>query len=566
MGYSNFKVAVYCTVGNLNAINDLDKFAQDFAVFEKHMHIDKVYLETYRSNEFIDHEKMLEFKEFFKNRGIKTSGGITTTERHDTLGFHTLCYTNEEHRNRIKAVSEFTAGLFDEIILDDFYFTNCKCESCIKAKGDRSWSEFRLRLMKEVTDELIIEPAKKVNPKVNYIVKYPNWYEHFHETGYNLEDGPKQFDMLYTGTETRDPLYTYQHLPKYLGYFIMRYFENIMPGRNGGGWFDPYECRYNFGSYAQQSYLTILGKAREVTLFCLGSLMSKDFESFIPVAGQSFKEMDAIAGNFGNPVGVATYRPLHSEGEDYLHNHIGMLGIPLEPYAEYPKTAKNILLTETAAKDADIVEKIHETLMDEGNVTVTSGLIKALGSRFHRLAGVVCTDRKATIRDYAISVNGMSMRQIESSGKDISIPQMKTFTNDTWQLVSGLGEDNNFPVFSVFTYGKGRLYILVIPDDFGNLYHYPREVLKKIRDAVNPDGAVNIDTAGKVALFTYDNGTFVVQSFLRHLQDVKISVNRPDAMLVNLVTGKEIEGLTVNGRTCFTESILPEAYRAYKIV
>ena len=565
MGYRNFNVAVYCPVGNLNAIGDLDKFEKDFRFFEKHVHIDKVYLETYRSNEFIDHGKMLRFKEFFKSKGIKTSGGITTTDKHDILGFHTLCYTNEDHRNRIKKVSEFTAGLFDEIILDDFYFTNCKCESCVKAKGSKSWSEFRLKLMKEVTDELIVGPAKKVNPSVNYIVKYPNWYEHFHDTGYNLEDGPKQFDMLYTGTETRDPLYTYQHLPKYLGYFIMRYFENIMPGRNGGGWFDPYECRYNFGSYAQQSYLTIFGKAREITLFSLGSLMSKDFESFIPVAGQSFNEMDEIAGSFGNPVGVSTYRPFHSEGEDYLQNYIGMLGIPLEPYPQYPKAAKNILLTETAAKDEKIVDKIHQTLLDGGNVVVTSGLVKALGSKFHQLANVTCTDRKATIRDYAISSNGISMCQIESSGKDITIPQMKIATNDTWQLVSGLGEDNNFPIFSVFSYGKGRLYILTIPDDFGNLYHYPQEVLKAIREAVNPNGTVNIDTVSKVALFTYDNDTFVLQSFLRHLQDVKVSVNRPGAKLVNLVSGKEIEGITLKDRTWFTESVMPEAYKAYKI-
>jgi hypothetical protein len=565
MGYRNFDVAVYCPVGNLNAITDLHQFEKDFRFFEKHVHIDKVYLETYRSNEFIDREKILRFKEFFNSRGIKTSGGITTTDRHDSPGFHTLCYTNGEHRSRIKSVSEFTAGLFDEIILDDFYFTNCKCESCIKAKGSRSWAEFRLGLMKEVTDELIVGPARKVNPKVNYIIKYPNWYEHFHHTGYNLEDGPKQFDMLYTGTETRDPLYTYQHLPKYLGYFIMRYFENIMPGRNGGGWFDPYECRYNFGSYAQQAYLTIFGKAREVTLFCLGSLMAKDFEAFIPVAGQAFNEMDEIAGSFGRPVGIAAYRPLHSEGEDYLHNYIGMLGIPLEPYPRYPASAGNILLTESAAGDEEIVDRIRRSLLDGGNVTVTSGLVKALGSEFRQLADVVCTDRKAIVREYAISHNGLSMRRIVSSGRDIILPQLKIATNDTWQLVSGLGEDNNFPVFSVFTYGRGRLYILTIPDDFGNLYHYPEEVLKTIREAVNPDGAVNIDTAARVALFTYDNDTFVLQSFLRHPQDVKIAVNRPGARLLNLVSGKEADGLTIKERTYFTESVMPEAYRAYRI-
>jgi len=39
------------------------------------------------------------------------------------------------------------------------------------------------------------------------------------------------FDMIYAGTETRDPVYTTQHLQQYQGYAIMRYFENVKPGK-----------------------------------------------------------------------------------------------------------------------------------------------------------------------------------------------------------------------------------------------------------------------------------------------------------------------------------------------
>ena len=54
---------------------------------------------------------------------------------------------------------------FDEFILDDFFFTNCKCEHCIEAKGDMEWDEFRVKLMTEAGQNLVINPAKKVNPK-----------------------------------------------------------------------------------------------------------------------------------------------------------------------------------------------------------------------------------------------------------------------------------------------------------------------------------------------------------------------------------------------------------------
>lgn len=39
--------------------------------------------------------------------------------------------------------------------------------------------------------------------------------------------------------------------------------------------------------------------------------------------------MDKIVGQLGNPVGVSTYEPYDSDGEDQLINYVGMCGIPL---------------------------------------------------------------------------------------------------------------------------------------------------------------------------------------------------------------------------------------------
>jgi len=55
---------------------------------------------------------------------------------------------------------------------------------------------------------------------------------------------PKIFDGIYTGTETRDPEMTDQNLQPYESYQIFRYFENIAPGRNGGGWVDTFSLKY----------------------------------------------------------------------------------------------------------------------------------------------------------------------------------------------------------------------------------------------------------------------------------------------------------------------------------
>ena len=84
----------------------------------------------------------------------------------------------------------YTAELFDEVILDDFFFTNCKCARCIEAKGTQSWTAFRLAQMAEVSQNLVVAPAREANPDVRLIIKYPNWYAHYHYTGYNLEAAP----------------------------------------------------------------------------------------------------------------------------------------------------------------------------------------------------------------------------------------------------------------------------------------------------------------------------------------------------------------------------------------
>jgi len=45
---------------------------------------------------------------------------------------------------------ERVARHFDEIILDDYFFVTTKNDSDIAAKGNRSWTQFRLDLMNEV--------------------------------------------------------------------------------------------------------------------------------------------------------------------------------------------------------------------------------------------------------------------------------------------------------------------------------------------------------------------------------------------------------------------------------
>ena len=201
--YKNFRVAVYSRAYETREMGKREYIEPIWNELSTQLKVDKIYLETHRDLIIVDQATLDAAKQFFKSRGVEVAGGITYTVSEPNR-FETFCYSNPEHRNKVREIAEHTARNFDEFILDDFFFTNCKCDLCIKAKGTKSWTNYRLELMTEAARSLIINPSKAVNPKVKIVIKYPNWYEHFQGLGFDLEKEPKMFDGIYTGTETRD--------------------------------------------------------------------------------------------------------------------------------------------------------------------------------------------------------------------------------------------------------------------------------------------------------------------------------------------------------------------------
>jgi len=531
MHYKNFKTVTYAPAGYLND-NSVEQIKEHIEKAAKYIKLDKIYLETYRSEILIDRKKMEEIKALFIKYGYEVSGGITTTVTRTLMG--SMCFTNPENRKRLSEISAYTAELFDEVILDDFYFTNCRCESCIKAKGNKSWAEFRLALMNEISENVILKPAKAANPKVSVVIKYPNWYDSFQANGYNLEDESKMFDAIYTGTETRDPHYTHQNLPKYLSYFLPRLFEHIKPGKNGGGWYDLFEC--NLEDYVQQAYLTLFSKCREQMLFCFPLLVSGP--SFAAAAGAFYDEADLFMGQLGEPVGVACYKPYHSSGERLLHEHIGMSGIPLDPYPYYPTDAKTVFLTADAAWDSDIVSKIKQSLLNGNKVFVTSGLYKKLsekgkdGNRIEDILPVEITDRKVITDRFTNSGFGQRNNGELRSLAPVTVPHVAYNENDLWVLSSALTPYSSHPLLLCGSYGKGTFYVLTIPDVPADLYKLPAETLTMIRKEMNLP--VTLECCGRIGLFLYDNNTFILQSFIDRPETVKLSINRAGAKIVPL--------------------------------
>ena len=596
--YLNFDAAIYARVYEVQQMADLNWLKERFDVMQRWIKVSKVYLETHRDMVVADEQTLLGARAFLEERGVKVSGGITVTVN-ERNRFQTYCYTNPEHRQKLKEVVAFTARLFDEVILDDFFFTNCKCDSCIEAKGDRSWTEFRLELMEEAARELVIAPAKAANPKVELVIKYPNWYEHFQGLGFNLESEPGIFERVYTGTETRDPHVSNQHLQAYHGYSIFRYFNNLKPGANGGGWVDTGGMN-SADRYAEQLWVTLFAKAPEVTLFDFrqlqrplkdaaraawqGSGTSFDYDevvstlrqpdgTFAPdatvavVAGAAFEQVDHFLGQLGNPLGVKNYKPYHSTGEDFLQSYLGMIGIPIDMVPQFPEDSQAVLLTESAKYDPTIMDKIRQQLLKGKSVVITSGLLHdLLGKGIEDIVELRMNGASAEVKDFLIGWN-----QVYPADKAIRIPRIQYLTNDSWEEVSGMGEYSGSPLLHSARYSSGILYVLVVPDDFSDLYHLPAEVLARIREAVTPDMPVRLDGPAQIALYVYDNQTFIVESFLDAASSIRLVLDEQAEPVCDLLTGEVLAGQPIlsfwgqkTGKIAYQTNIQPHSYRVFQ--
>ena len=456
--------------------------------------------------------------------------------------------------------------------------------------------------MTEAGRDLVLKPAKKVNPQVKVIIKYPNWYDHFQGLGFNLEEGPQLFDGVWTGTETRDPAGN-QHLQNYLSYNIIRYFDNLRPGYNGGGWVDVGGLNMGMDRYAEQLHLTMLAKAPEIILFAYHQLldvklspkyrtpwqgMGTSFNydevtapirledgslveptTMARIAGVVLKQTDKLIHKLGNPVGIKSYKPFHAAGDDFLQNYLGMIGLPMDMRPVFPEDQQVVLLTAQAAQDTEIMAKIKRQLQSGRDVVVTSSLLKAIPEKLTEVAELRCTDLKALVNDFG---------RYGQSGRDLLIPQVQYYTNDAWEMVSAgrplTGGVSGYPILLRAPYATGNLYVLTIPDDMGNLYDFPANALNEIRRIMSKDIGVCLEAPPKVGLFVYDNKTLVVENFNDEPVEVRIVTGDKVMKLESLEDGTVLSPLPagpviqtrrpVTPKNSFRLLLLPHSYKAFR--
>ncbi|MBR1584827.1 MAG: permease [Clostridia bacterium] len=577
--YRNFTLATYF-VAHAAARITQEQLERQLQFMEKHMRLDKVYLEPWRG-ELASPEQIDMIRRVFQRHDVQVAGGLTTViptpegETPKPRMFDTICYTDERMRAKLREVSALIARQFDEFIIDDFFFTDCACPSCIAARdaynkkmGTKGWQAFRLDLMRRVSQEDVIAPAKAANPRCQITIKYPNWAESYQETGYNPAAQRHLFDQVYTGTETRDPVATDQHLPRYLSFSLMTYFESMWPRHNGGGWFDTFDTHVT-EHYLEQAYLTAFSKPQELMLFCFQSLQDN---MYTPALGFQLDRLDAVLDHAGAPVGIACYLPDDCQGEDNVQDFLGMVGLPIVRTPFFPQESGQILLTRSSACDPAIVDKLKAYLNAPGHTAVvTSGFWDAVKDRgYEDLTSIRLRGRRVSASAYRVeeqSPAGWPACTFPTGDRPISIPVAEFRNNATWAVVKAVHGEESYGLLLRDDQGLGRLYTLVIPDAFPDLYRLPAPVLSRIRQALPVHGAW-LEGPARISLFVYDNDSLIVYPYVMdgaQRQIVRLHVAGATALRA-LPRDTRIEPLYCRqGEAVFELPALPGRYTLYKI-
>jgi hypothetical protein len=413
--------------------------------------VTKVYLEEFRDDYQAVSATLMRARDHFLAQGFLVSGCVTTTrvgKPSDHWSSEISCYTDPAAQDHLQSIFKYAASLFDEIMIDDFWFTDCTCSNCDAARrsqvvtigshtypvsGD-TWSDYRRALMLHLSEDRLLAAAKSINPRVRLIIKYPQWYDKFQERGYDVTRETAVFDRIWVGTETRD--YTnaqWGHTPQYEGYFLMRWLGGIGGEKCGGGWYDWLGTKEH--TYVEQARQTVLAGARESMLFCFGGMHHDTGPADVEALRNNMPELLAVAREVQGrePLGMAAYKPPNSDPQDEsrVFDFVGMIGLPLAPCHQFPTNAPAAFLSVHAMADLDLPSELGQFIQTGKPVLMTDGLVRRIGNRVNLTASNVYVLK---VKGQPDSLLALSQARLD----DLRAPLLRAFQT-TFQAPNRVG-------------------------------------------------------------------------------------------------------------------------------
>jgi hypothetical protein len=523
-GWKNLKYAIYFTS------SDVDSLLGDDARFQKTMDYFApvkpvhVYLEGTGHGE-INIPLLKKVTDKFRAIGIRVSGAMVPVGERGPSA-----YNNQKDMAALEKRMRSLAQVFDDIILDDWLFTTAVDEKSVEERGNQSWADYRTKLILTQSKKYIIDPAKKVNPKVQVTIKYPNWYEGHRTNGYDVYYETLLFDHMAVGIETRNRMTHDQHIPIYSAYIFQKWWPSVEPEKWVGSWLDNYDMKGDSNDYVAQIWQAVLAQTPEIILWCGGQLYPKNPSSDVyPHFVNMLPEFDRVAGLIkGDSRGIPMYLPYGSIGEYNIFAYLGMAGIPITPVATFPTESKNAIFTLHSLSEGSLkpdtlfAQKLLDRLRNGKDVFMTWGLWKKLRTtELKNSLDLLPVSEGSVTSDQFRLREGWRQEMIKSE-KPITFPKIAT---TTWPYVRDIAverDDYDYGVLFHVQYLKGNIYILNMPDNSYDLLRLPARALNIIRRAFNDDLKIELNGPGGVGLYLFGNKQYVLYNMSDEIASMKL--------------------------------------------
>jgi hypothetical protein len=517
--------------------------------------ITKAYIEVYRGGLVLDKNLLQEVRDFFEHNQIEVVGGIATVPGGDfgvrqeaQLGWFN--WQNPKTQADLIEVMKMSAEVFDQFIIDDFLCTADTSMESKVAKGDRTWSQYRRDLLTELSESVFIAPARAVNPDIQMIIKYPQWYDRFHLFGYDVLRENALYDRVYVGTESRGQ-YTqrFGFVQPYESFISYKWMQSLAGEKMSGAWFDHGDCDEN--DFIEQAWQSVLAGARELIFFNYFDFVNGHRGHHL--MRRQFSQLADLAEKLAtDPVtGVMAYKPANSpaHGDLYIMDFVGMLGIPLIPVSQYPEDARVVFLPTQAAADHEILSKIEKSLADQATVIFTTGFLAHAvdGERLAEIAGISWPLDISPLKAEQIIVEGKAEDilyglDLESDiqpteGKVKLLAREKT--RDIPFLVAG---ENTFTL-NVHTFSQADFdkvgEVLLCPRPLG-LMEIPESWASTLRSAFLTPMGIEFNAPARLSLQPYGTSGWVIHNYRREAVSIDLSaVGLENSIVEDKLSGKK---------------------------
>jgi hypothetical protein len=404
------------------------------------------------------------------------------------------------------------AKVFDEIIVDDWLFTTCTCAKCLEGRGNDSWADYRSRLVAEQSKRHLIDAARQVNPRVQVIIKYPNWYEGHRQHGYDVARQTPQFDGVSVGIETRQRATHDQHIPIYSGYVFQQWIGGAAGAKWRSAWLDNYDMQGADNDYVAEVWQAVLARTPEIIFWCAGVLHPPaPSASNYPHLVELMPDFDRLAGMIDGPArGIPIHLPLGSVGEYNVFGYLGMIGLPMSPRTTFPADTATAIFTQHSLRDPKLATELLARVRAGKEVFLTWPLLQDLReSELGRALNVIGQGGTVASSTFRVRENLWDSKPVNAT-RPFAFPKIELSTWPYVREVALVREDADFGVLLKTPYLEGQVDVLNLPDNRYDLLRLPEPVLNAIRRCFYDELGVRLVGPGGVALYPYGGRQYVL--------------------------------------------------------